>query len=98
MQRADYLWPTLDIRKIKCRSQTLSQLLGVVVGPEVHEEQMRRIINHVAVKSCDFDAVLSKRLEYRIYFTAEENEVAGSRRFAVLRRLKIDCDGRAHRR
>ena len=36
-------------RLVEGGAQSLGQLLGVVDGPKVHEEQMRRIVQHVTV-------------------------------------------------
>ena len=52
----------------------------------------------MAVKRSDLDAVLPQRPQHRIDFLPEQHKVAGDRSFTAARRLKVDCDRRAHGR
>ena len=42
---------------VERRAQALRELHRVVVGPEMHEEQARLLVQHVAVQGGDLDAV-----------------------------------------
>src|SRR5262249_27259528 len=44
-------------RLVDCDAQSLGKLYGVVIGPEVHEEQPRLLVEHVAVDRRHLDAV-----------------------------------------
>ena len=50
---------SLHVREIERSSQPLCELLRIVVRPEVHEEQVRRIVDHVTVKRGHFDSMLA---------------------------------------
>src|SRR5262245_21925939 len=45
---------------------SICELDGVIVCPEVHEEQARLLIKHVTVQGCDLDPVCAQRFDYRI--------------------------------
>src|SRR5690348_7195196 len=47
-------------------ADTLGELHGVVVRPEMHEVQARLLVQHVAVQGRHLDAVLPQRLDHRI--------------------------------
>ena len=38
-------------------AQSLSKFDGIVVGPEMHEEEARLLVQHMAVQRCDLDVV-----------------------------------------
>src|SRR5262249_27115116 len=77
-------------------AQTLGELDGVVIGPEMHEEQPRLLIQHVAVQRRHLDAVRPQRLDYGIDLIAGENEVASDGGFAAAGRLEVDRDRNPH--
>ena len=85
-------------RLVECGAQSLGQLQGVVVGPEMQEEQPRLLVQHVTVDRRDVDAVRSQRLDHRIYFVVGEDEIAGDGGLAAAGRLKVDADGSTQRR
>ena len=68
--------PALQVGEVECGAQPLREFLRVVIGPEVHEEEVRRVVDHVAVQRRHFDAVLAQRLEHRVDFAPEQHEVA----------------------
>src|SRR5207245_116098 len=70
---------------------------GVVVGPEVHEEQPRLLIQHVAMKSSYLDAVGTERLDDRVDLARHHHEIARYSGFAAARRLKTDSGCQTHR-
>jgi hypothetical protein len=86
----------IDLRQ-RCL-QSFGELPGVVIGPEVHEVEVRLVVEHVVVDRRDFDPVLAQCLQHRVHLLGDQHEVAGDRRLAAARWLKIDCIGRAHRR
>src|SRR5690348_7644677 len=75
---------------VERRAQASRQLHGIVVGPEVAEEQSRLLIEHMAMDCRHLDAVAAQRLDYRIDLFAGQNEVAGYRRLAATGGLEID--------
>src|SRR4051794_30083532 len=60
---AELLRSALDVRQVERRSQALCELLGVVVRPKVHEVEVGRVVDHVAVQRGHFDAVVAQRLD-----------------------------------
>lgn len=59
--------------------RSLHQLRGVVVCPEMHEEESRLLIQHVPVQSGHLDAVGTQRLEHRVHFFEPRGEVSDDR-------------------
>src|SRR5215510_2602454 len=51
-------------RLVERGAQPLGELHGVIIGPEVHEEQPRLLVEHVAVHRRHFDAVRAQRLDH----------------------------------
>src|SRR2546421_12437179 len=49
----------IDVRKR--RLQPFGELLGVVIGPEMHEVEVRLVVEHVVVDRRDLDPVLAQR-------------------------------------
>src|SRR5258708_5019364 len=47
-------------------AQALGELDGVVIGPEVHEDQARLLGQHVAVDRGDLDAIRAQGLDHGI--------------------------------
>lgn len=60
----------LHVGAIERRPQSLGKLLCIIIGPEVHEEKVRRIIDHVTVQRGYLDTVIAHRLKHRIDFLA----------------------------
>src|SRR5271165_161376 len=85
-----------DVDMRERRLQPLGELLGIVIGPEVHEIEAWLVVEHVVVDRRDFDPVLAERFQHRVHFAGDQYEVAGDRRFAAAGRLKVDRIGRAH--
>ena len=44
---------------IESRTKTASKFQGIIIGPEVHEEQAWIFSQHVAVKRCYFNTVVA---------------------------------------
>src|SRR6266511_5644300 len=86
------------IHFIESGAQPTGELLRVVVGPEVHKEQVRRLYQHVTVQGRHFDAVVSQRFDHRVDFTGEQYEVAGDGCFASACRLEVNSLRNSHRR
>ena len=59
-----------DIDLRKRRLQPLGKLLRVIIGPEVHEVEVRLIVEHVVVDRRNLDPVLTQRPQDRVYFLA----------------------------
>jgi hypothetical protein len=74
--------------------QSLGELHGVVVGPEVHEDETGLLGEHVAVDRRHLDAVLPQRLDHRVHLFPCQHEVAGDGGLAAAGRL--EADGRCH--
>src|SRR5215468_6962089 len=89
--------PALQVGQIQRGTQSLSKPLGIVVCPEVHEEKVRRVIDHVAVQCGHLDAMLSQRLQNWIDLTAEQYEVTGDRGLPAPGGLEIDRRRSTHR-
>src|SRR6267142_4227321 len=86
------------VGKIERGPQPLRELLGLIICPEMHEEKMWRIIDHVTVKCRHLDPMLAKRLHDRIDFGAQEHEISCNRCPTATSRLEVDGDSRAQRR
>src|SRR5262249_35061936 len=80
-------------RLIQRLAQPLRQLQGVVVRPEVHEEQPGLLGQHVAVDRRDLDPVRPQGLDHRVDLLANEHEVARDRSLAAAARLEVDSGG-----
>ena len=50
----------------------------VIIGPEMHEEEMRGIIDHVTVERGDFNAVIPHGLENGVDFLTQQHEITGN--------------------
>jgi len=75
--------------------ESARQLDGIVVCPEMHEEQARLVIQHVIVDCRHLDAVLPNGAKHRIDHRSDQYEVAGDRRLAVAGRRDVDRDAGA---
>jgi len=64
-------------RQVECLSQTISELDGIVDGPEMHEEQTRLVVEQMIVQARYLDSVFPKRTDYRIHLRAGHHEIAG---------------------
>ncbi len=87
-----------DIHLVERRAQPLRQFGRVIIRPEMHEERPRLVVEHVIVDSRYLDAVFPQRLQHRVHFRAQQNEIAGDGRLAAARRLKVDGNAGAHGR
>src|SRR5438067_947440 len=81
---------SLAVRAGECRMETAGQLGRVVVRPEMHEEESRRLLQHVAVDGRHLDAILAQGAEHRIHFAPDEDEVTSDGGLAPAGRLEID--------
>jgi hypothetical protein len=68
-----------EVYFVERSSKPTRQFLRIIVRPEVHKENVRRIRQHVAVKGSYIDTVISQSLDYRIHFTRNQHEVARDR-------------------
>src|ERR1035437_5622509 len=89
-------WPFL-FHLIDRASKSSCEFAGVVVRPEVHEIQSRLFSKHVRVKRGDINLAGAKDRNDAVHFTRQHHEVAGDRRPATTRRLKIDRGRDTHR-
>src|SRR6267154_1448914 len=78
------------------RLQASGQLRGVVVCPEMHEEQPRLLGEHVAVQRRHLDPAVAQGPEHGVDLACDEHEVPGDRRPAAPGRLEVDGDARTH--
>src|SRR6266852_1279987 len=62
---------------VECGAQSAGELQGVVVRPEVQEDEPRLLGQHVAVDRGDLDPVCPQRLDHRVHLLPDEDEVAG---------------------
>src|SRR3954451_13589120 len=88
------LW---DVDMSKRRLEALSELFGVVIGPEMDEEQARQLVQHVVVDGSDLNAVLTHGLQHGGHFLGDQNEIARYRGFAGTGGLKVYCGRQSHR-
>src|SRR3954452_3714929 len=77
-------------RLVERGTQARGELDRVVVRPEMHEDEPRLLVEHVAVDRRHLDAIGAQLLDHRIDLLASEHEVAGDRRLAAAGRLEID--------
>src|SRR5260370_40827262 len=83
-------------------AKALGELDGVVIGPEVHEDDSRLLRQHVAMDRGHLDVVRPQGAHHVIDLRANERIVARDRGLSAASRLKIDGgrtahDGGAHR-
>src|SRR5262245_5959617 len=81
---------------VERRAQALRQLQGIIVGPEMAEEQTWLLVQHVAVQGGYLDPVTSQGLDDGVDLVGRQNEVAGDRRFTAARRLEADRFSDSH--
>src|SRR5690242_13017261 len=74
---------TLYVGKIQRGAQSWRESPNVIVRPEMHEEQMWRITDHVAVQRSDLDSVLTQCPHHRIDFTPKQDKVPGDGRLPL---------------
>src|SRR5258708_31171316 len=72
---------------VQGRLQASRQLSGIIVCPEMHEEQPRLFGEHVAVQRRHLDPALAQGLAHGIDLLRDEHEVTCDRRFAAATRL-----------
>src|SRR5262249_46471066 len=80
-------------RLVEGGAQSLGKLHGVVIGPEVHEEQPRLLVEHVAMDRRHLDAIRPQRLDHRIHLVRRQHEVAGDSGLAAAGGLEVDGGG-----
>src|SRR5712692_488756 len=78
------------------RLQVSGQLPGIVVCPEMHEEQPRLFGEHVTMQRSHLDSAVAQGPEHGIDLLCDEHEVPGDRRLAAPGRLEVDDDARSH--
>src|SRR5436190_19699815 len=81
---------------IQRRSKSFRQLHHVIVRPEVHEEQPRLLVEHVAVNGRNGDAILAQCLDDGIDLFTNQYKVTGYCRFSWTRGLEVDRRRYAH--
>src|SRR5437660_7771026 len=86
----------LDVHLVQRGTEPVRQLARVVVRPEMHEEEVRAIGQHVAVKGRDGDAVVAQGPDYGVHLIPDHDEVPGDRRLAPTGRLEVDRRRQAH--
>src|SRR5437762_10140751 len=86
------------IHLIESGTQTTGEFQRVVVGPKVHEEQVWRFYQHVAVQGRHFDTVVSQCFDHRVDLTGEQHEVAGDGCLVSTCRLEVNGLSNSHRR
>src|SRR6185312_7350570 len=88
----------LHIHQVQRGTHTLRELLSIIVGPEVHEEEVRIVLDHVTVERGHFDTMLTQGPQNRIDLTADHYEIAGDGCLATAGRLEIDGCSSSHGR
>ncbi len=82
---------------VKRGAQSPRELQGIVIGPEMQEEQPRLFVQHVAVDRGHLDAVRPQRPDHGIDLLAGKYEIAGNGGFAAAGGLEADRSRHAHR-
>src|SRR5258706_8500495 len=77
-------------RLVERGAQSLGKLQGIVIGPEMKEEQPRLLIQHVAMDRGHLDAVRPQSLDHRVHFVTRNHEIAGNSGLTATGRLEID--------
>src|SRR5215216_1201940 len=84
-------------RLIERCAQSPGQLQGIVMRPEMHENQPGLFGQHVAVDCSHLDAIFTQCLDNRVHLLAGEDKIAGNRRLTVGSGLEVDGGGHSHR-
>src|SRR5688572_21603915 len=79
-----------DLNLRERRIEPGRKFLRVIVGPEMHEEQARLVVEHVVVQRRHVDPVRVQRLDDWIDLVLGEYEVAGDRGLARAGGLEVD--------
>jgi len=69
----------------------MSELDGIVVRPEMHEEQPRLLIKHMTVQGRDLDSSCAQSFDHRIDLIGGQYEVTRDCRLAAASRLKANA-------
>jgi hypothetical protein len=77
-------------RPVQRGAESLGEPYGIVIGPEVHEDDPWLLGEHVAVNRRHVDTVGAQRAHDVVDLGADEDEIAGDRRLAATGRLKVD--------
>src|SRR4029453_10098867 len=85
-----------DIGLVEGGPQARGELEGIVIGPEMHEEEARLLGGHGTGQGGDLDAGGVQGLDHGIDLAGEQDEVAGDGRRVEARGLEVDGNRRTH--
>src|SRR5262252_10902602 len=85
-------------RLVEGGAQSFGKLQGVVIGPEVKEDDARLLSQHVAVNRRHLDAVGTQRADHIWNFGSDKDKVARDRRLAAAGWLEVDAGRTPHDR
>src|SRR3569833_694797 len=88
----------LHIHQIQRGMHPLGELLRIIISPEVHEEEVRSVTDHMTMKCRHLDAMLSQGPQYRVDLTCDHDKIASDGRFPAAGRLENDASSGSHRR
>ena len=74
-------------------TKALCQPDSVIVSPEMHEEDVRLVVQHVVVHRRHFDPVFAQSPQHRIDFSRQEHEIAGNGGLSAPQGLEVDHVG-----
>src|SRR5437879_8375971 len=80
----------LAVGQLERGFQSLGELDRIVVGPEVHVEEARSVLQPMVVERRDVDAMLPQGQGDGIHFLVDEDEVPGDRGLPIRRRLEVN--------
>src|SRR6266849_2686128 len=72
---SDRLVP-LNVHFVQRRPEATCEFERIALAPEVHEQQARRLVQHVAMQCRDLDAVGTQRAQDGVHFAGDQDEVA----------------------
>src|SRR5262249_61061728 len=84
-------------RLVEGRAQSLGKLYGVVIGPKVHEEEPRLLVEHVTMDRRHLDTVRPQSVDDWVHFVSRQDEIAGNGGLAPTGRLEADRRGEPQR-
>src|SRR5919199_2494326 len=85
--------PFLCAGLIQGSAQALGELGGIIIAPEVQEEEPRFLGEGMAVQGSDVDAMLLEGLTHPRHFPPQQHKVAGGGRLAPFGCLEVDRGG-----
>src|SRR5690348_18040145 len=80
MKARDITPSSLHVHLVEPGPEPASQGDGVAGPPEMHEEEVRALLQHMAVESGDLDAVRPERTQHRGDLSSDHHEVSGDGR------------------